>query len=36
MEGIAETKTLCQTVKGGEMQKSNHLHNVEHLLQSTF
>ena len=31
-----ETKTVSQTVKRGEIQNSNHLHNVKHVVQSTF
>ena len=30
-----ETKTVCQTVKRGKIQNSNHLHNVKHVEQST-
>ena len=33
--GNTETKTLCQTVKRGKIQNSNHLHNVKHVVQST-
>ena len=33
--GNTETKTVCQTVKRGEIQNSNHLHNVKHVVQST-
>ena len=33
--GITETKTVCQTVKRGKTQISNHLHNVKHVVQST-
>ena len=34
-----ETKTVCQTVKRGKIQKykiRNHIHNVEHVEQSSF
>ena len=31
-----ETKPVCQTVKRGKIQNSNHLHNVNHVVQSTF
>ena len=34
-EGNTETKTVCQTVKRGKIQNSNHLHNVKHVVQST-
>ena len=30
-----ETKTVCQTVKRGKIQNSNHLPNVKHMVQST-
>ena len=30
--GNAETKTVCQTVKKGKIQYSNHLHNVNHVV----
>ena len=30
-----ETKTVCQTVKRGKIQNSNHLYNVKHVVQST-
>ena len=33
--GNSETKTVCQTVKRGKIQNSNHLHNVKHVVQST-
>ena len=33
--GNIETKTVCQTVKRGKIQNSNHLHNVKHVVQST-
>ena len=33
--GDTETKTVCQTVKRGKIQNSNHLHNVMHVVQST-
>ena len=33
--GNTETKTICQTVKSGKIQNSNHLHNVKHVVQST-
>ena len=33
--GNTETKTVCQTVKRGKIQNSNHLHNVKHVVQST-
>ena len=37
-EEMANTlsKTVCQRIKRGKIQNSNHLHNVEHLKQSTF
>ena len=31
-----ETKTVCQTVKCGKIQKCNYLHNLGHVVQSTF
>ena len=31
--GNTETKTVCQTVKRGKIQNSNHLHNVKHVVQ---
>ena len=31
--GNTETKSVCQTVKGGKIQNSNHLHNVKHVVQ---
>ena len=31
-----ETKTVSQTVKRGKIQNSNHLHNVKHVVKSTF
>ena len=34
--GNNETKTVSQTVKRGKSQNSNHLHNVKHVVQSTF
>ena len=34
-ETKTETKTVCQTVKRGKIQNSNHLHNVKHVVQST-
>ena len=34
--GNAETKTVNQTVKRGKIQNSNHLHNVGHVILSTF
>ena len=36
--GGAETIAVCQkqNVKCGKIQKSNHLHTVEHVVQSTF
>ena len=34
--GGTETKTLSQTVKRGIIQNSSHLHNVKHVVQSTF
>ena len=34
--GNTETKTVSQTVKRGKIQNSNHLHNVKHVVQSTF
>ena len=33
--GNTETNTVCQTVKIGKIQNSNHLHNVKHVVQST-
>ena len=30
-----ETKTVCQTVKRGKIQNSNHLHSAKHVVQST-
>ena len=33
--GNTETETVCQTVKGGKIQNNNHLHNVQHVVQST-
>ena len=33
--GNIVTKTVCQTVKRGKIQNSNHLHNVKHVVQST-
>ena len=33
--GNTETKTVCQTVKRGYIQNSNHLHDVKHVVQST-
>ena len=33
--GKTETKTVCQTVKRGKIQNSNHLHNVKPVVQST-
>ena len=33
--GNTETKTVCQTVKRGKIQNSNHLHNIKHVVQST-
>ena len=33
--GNTETKTVCQTVKRGKIQNSNHLHDVKHVVQST-
>ena len=33
--GNTETKTVCQTVKSGKIQNSNHLHNVKQVVQST-
>ena len=33
--GNTETKTVCQTVKRGKIQNSNHVHNVQHMVQST-
>ena len=33
--GNTETKSVYQTVKGGKIQNSNHLHNVKHVVQST-
>ena len=29
-----ETKTVCQPVKRGKLQNSNHLHNIEHMILS--
>ena len=34
--GNIETKTVSQTVKKGKRQNRNHLHNVKHVVQSTF
>ena len=34
--GNIETKTVSQTVKRGKRQNRNHLHNVKHVVQSTF
>ena len=34
--GNIETKTVSQAVKRGKRQKRNHLHNVKHVVQSTF
>ena len=34
--GGTETKTVSQTVKTGIIQNSNHLHDVKHVVQSTF
>ena len=31
-----ETKTVSQTVQRGKIQNSIHLHNVKHVIQSTF
>ena len=31
-----ETETVYQTVKRDRIQNSDHLHNVEHVIQSTF
>ena len=31
-----EPKTVSQTVQRGKIQNSNHLHNVKHVIQSTF
>ena len=33
--GNTENKTVCQTVKRGKIQNSNHLHNVKHVVQLT-
>ena len=33
--GNTETKTVCQTVKRGKIQNSNHLHSIKHVVQST-
>ena len=33
--GNTETKTVCQTVKKGKIQNSNHLHKVKNVVQST-
>ena len=33
---MEETKTVSQTVKRGKRQNSNYLHNVKHVVQSTF
>ena len=35
-EGNIETKIVSQTVKRGKRQNNNHLHNVKHVVQSTF
>ena len=34
--GNIETKTVSQSVKRGQRQNSNNLHNVKHVVQSTF
>ena len=34
--GCHETKTVCWSVKRGKLQKSNHLYNVEHVVESNF
>ena len=34
--GNIETKPVSQTVKRGKRQNRNHLHNVKHVVQSTF
>ena len=36
VRGNTETKKVSQTVKRGSIQNSNHLHNVKHVVQSTF
>ena len=33
--GNTETKPVCQTVKTGNIQNSNHVHNVKHMVLST-
>ena len=33
--GGTETKTVCQTVSNEVITKMQHLHNVEHVVQST-
>ena len=30
------SKTICQRVRRGKIQNSNHLHNEENMMQSTF
>ena len=34
--GNTETKTVSQNVERGKIQKSNHLHNLKHVVQSKF
>ena len=34
-EGDSETKTVSQNVERGNIQNSNHLHNIKHVVQST-
>ena len=34
--GGTVSRTVSQAVKRGKIQNSNHLHNVKHVLQSTF
>ena len=34
--GDTESKTVKQTVKRGKIQTNNRLHNVKHVVQSTF
>ena len=36
VRGNTESKTVSQTVKRGNIQNSNHLHNVKHVVKSTF
>ena len=34
--GNFETRTVSQTVKRGKRQNRNHLHDLKHVVQSTF